>query len=106
MKLLDDPEVLHNFEIVLFCMGKLLPLILGYLCFYWMQKGTVVEKLVEERACDDKHLRQLIGICEGKLLETLDFFLPMDIFLIRDQSIELCFIYVYSAKTSWRNCFK
>lgn len=30
-----------------------------------MQKGTVVEKLVEETANDDQHLRQLISICEG-----------------------------------------
>lgn len=41
------------------------PLILDFLCFPWMQKGTVVEKLVEETASDDKHLRQLISICEG-----------------------------------------
>ena len=34
--------------------------------FLWMQKGTVVEKLVEETAKDDQHLRQLISICEGK----------------------------------------
>lgn len=40
-------------------------LILDFLCFPWMQKGTVVEKLVEETASDDKHLRQLISICEG-----------------------------------------
>lgn len=31
-----------------------------------MQKGTVVEKLVEETATDDKHLRSLISVCEGK----------------------------------------
>ncbi|XP_015882787.2 kinesin-like protein NACK1 [Ziziphus jujuba] len=30
------------------------------------EKGTVVEKLVEETASDDKHLRQLIGICEAQ----------------------------------------
>ena len=32
-----------------------------------MQKGTVVEKLVEETANDDQHLKSLIRICEGKL---------------------------------------
>lgn len=31
-----------------------------------MQKGTVVEKLVEETAKDDRHLRHLISICEGR----------------------------------------
>ncbi|XP_047315927.1 kinesin-like protein NACK1 [Impatiens glandulifera] len=30
------------------------------------EKGTTVEKLVEETANDDKHLRQLIGICEAQ----------------------------------------
>lgn len=30
------------------------------------EKGTVVEKLVEETAADDKHLRQLISICEAQ----------------------------------------
>lgn len=86
----------------------LLPLILEYLCFCWMQKGTVVEKLVEETASDDKHLRQLIGICEGKFLEPMlvDFFLLREPFQICDQSIYLCFIDVYSTKTSWRNRFK
>ena len=41
--------------------------------YYWnfsvflrIQKGTVVEKLVEEIAKDDQHLRQLISTCEGK----------------------------------------
>ena len=33
-----------------------------------MQKGTVVEKLVEETASNDQHLRHLIGICEGNLV--------------------------------------
>ena len=32
-----------------------------------MQKGTVVEKLVEETANDDQHLKSLIRIFEGKL---------------------------------------
>lgn len=31
----------------------------------FMQKGTMVEKLVEETANDDQHLRHLISICEG-----------------------------------------
>ncbi|KAJ7970347.1 Kinesin-like protein [Quillaja saponaria] len=30
------------------------------------EKGTVVEKLVEERANDDQHLRHLISICEAQ----------------------------------------
>lgn len=30
-----------------------------------MQKGTVVEKLVEETAKDDQHLRHLIHVCDG-----------------------------------------
>ncbi|KAI4350954.1 hypothetical protein L6164_005356 [Bauhinia variegata] len=30
------------------------------------EKGTVVEKLVEETASDDKHLRHLISICEAQ----------------------------------------
>ncbi|XAR67539.1 Plus-end-directed kinesin ATPase [Bertholletia excelsa] len=30
------------------------------------EKGTVVEKLVEETANDDKHLRELISICEAQ----------------------------------------
>ncbi|KAI3988412.1 hypothetical protein MKX01_031630 [Papaver californicum] len=30
------------------------------------EKGTVVEKLVEETASNDQHLRQLIGICEAQ----------------------------------------
>jgi centromeric protein E len=30
-----------------------------------MQKGTIVDKLEEETAKDDQHLRHLIGICEG-----------------------------------------
>ncbi|XP_047339267.1 kinesin-like protein NACK1 [Impatiens glandulifera] len=30
------------------------------------EKGTIVEKLVEETANDDKHLRHLIGICEAQ----------------------------------------
>ncbi|KAJ4831573.1 Kinesin-like protein nack1 [Turnera subulata] len=30
------------------------------------EKGTVVEKLVEERASNDQHLRHLIGICEAQ----------------------------------------
>lgn len=29
------------------------------------QKGTIVEKLVEEIVKDSQHLRHLIGICEG-----------------------------------------
>ena len=32
-----------------------------------LQKGTVVEKLVEETANNDQHLRHLISICEGNL---------------------------------------
>ncbi|KAJ6860607.1 hypothetical protein NC651_036869 [Populus alba x Populus x berolinensis] len=31
-----------------------------------MNKGTVVEKLVEETASNDQHLRHLIGICEAQ----------------------------------------
>ncbi|KAJ6860600.1 hypothetical protein NC651_036860 [Populus alba x Populus x berolinensis] len=31
-----------------------------------MLKGTVVEKLVEETASNDQHLRHLIGICEAQ----------------------------------------
>lgn len=38
-------------------------------CYVWLQKGTVVEKLVEETASDSQHLRQLISICEGKLVD-------------------------------------
>ncbi|KAF6145899.1 hypothetical protein GIB67_028894 [Kingdonia uniflora] len=30
------------------------------------EKGTMVEKLVEERAKDDKHLRNLISVCEAQ----------------------------------------
>lgn len=30
-----------------------------------MQKGTIVEKLVEELAKDSQHLRHLIDVCEG-----------------------------------------
>lgn len=30
----------------------------------------MVEKLVEETAANDQHLRQLISICEGKILKT------------------------------------
>ncbi|KAK9668808.1 hypothetical protein RND81_13G088400 [Saponaria officinalis] len=30
------------------------------------EKGTIVEKLVEETAADDKHLRHLINICESQ----------------------------------------
>jgi hypothetical protein len=36
-----------------------------------MQKGTVVEKLVEETASNDQHLRHLISICEGNLVKLL-----------------------------------
>lgn len=32
-----------------------------------MQKGIIVEKLVEEIVKDGQHLRTLIGACEGKL---------------------------------------
>ncbi|KAJ6860598.1 hypothetical protein NC651_036860 [Populus alba x Populus x berolinensis] len=35
-------------------------------CDSQMQKGTVVEKLVEETASNDQHLRHLIGICEAQ----------------------------------------
>ena len=31
-----------------------------------LQKGTVVEKLVEETAKDDQHLRHLIHVCDGR----------------------------------------
>ncbi|GAB4827912.1 Kinesin-like protein nack1 [Ancistrocladus abbreviatus] len=33
---------------------------------YNENKGTVVEKLIEERASDDQHLRHLISICEAQ----------------------------------------
>lgn len=36
-----------------------------------LQKGTVVEKLVEETATDDQHLKHLISICEGKAIREL-----------------------------------
>lgn len=34
-----------------------------------LQKGTVVEKLVEEKAKNDQHLRHLISICEGRSMK-------------------------------------
>jgi len=40
-------------------------------CDSQLQKGTVVEKLVEETASNDKHLRHLISICEGNLVKLL-----------------------------------
>lgn len=33
-----------------------------------MQKGTIVEKLVEEVVKDSQHLKHLIGICEGNFI--------------------------------------
>lgn len=36
-----------------------------------MQKGTIVEKLVEEVVKDGEHLRHLISICEGNKYSSL-----------------------------------
>lgn len=77
LKLLDDPEVylpIHNL-ISNFWSGLFL-LLHMLTCTHrvprmW-QKGTVVEKLVEERANNDQHLRHLISICEGKYVRSLD----------------------------------
>lgn len=58
-----------------------------------MQKGTVVEKLVEETASDDKHLRQLINICEGKLLKMSRVnFLVLKLFLICNHHLTSLFL--------------
>lgn len=45
------------------------PIFSANVTFYHLciQKGTTVEKLVEEVVKDSVHLRQLIGICEGEL---------------------------------------
>lgn len=71
-RLLDDPEVQFkdkpSTEICQQMLQHFLDLsqILRQI-FSWIQKGTVVEKLNEEVAKDDQHLRRLIGICEGNL---------------------------------------
>lgn len=41
---------------------------------FCLQKGTVVEKLVEETANNDQHLRHLISICEGTLMKVVNWF--------------------------------
>lgn len=38
---------------------------------YLLQKGTIVEKLVEEVVKDSQHLKHLIGVCEGIFAGTL-----------------------------------
>lgn len=37
-----------------------------------LQKGTMVEKLVEETAKDDQHLRHLIHVCDGRIKEVFN----------------------------------
>lgn len=77
LKLLDDPEVLKpghsSFFRVAFYRSEhsFLTHLLSLLHLINTQKGTVVEKLVEETVNDDQHLQQLIGICEGSLLKPL-----------------------------------
>lgn len=75
----DDPEVYSikcRFLVMLFWTLKA-SLIEWISCHSHMQKGTVVEKLVEETATNDQHLRHLISICEGILVKpfTLVIFL-------------------------------
>lgn len=73
LKLLDDPEVCIVFvkpfqylESSPEFWENFSPTSTEIFVILRLQKGTVVEKLVEETANDDQHLRQLINICEGK----------------------------------------
>lgn len=68
LKLHDDPEVVliitfvrvkGNMRLNKFCLKTEIVIL-------FVQKGTMVEKLVEETANNDQHLRHLISICEGK----------------------------------------
>ena len=72
LRLLDDPEVykgasFHFFTLTMnpFDISKF-----SFLKFHFfkIQKGTIVEKLVEEVVKDSQHLRHLIGICEGNFI--------------------------------------
>ena len=63
LKLLDDPEVIYVNVLLL---GDNNLYYWNFSVFLWMQKGTMVEKLVEETTKDYQHLRQLISIYEGK----------------------------------------
>lgn len=62
LRLLDDPEV-HKLFIFLFCsfitMGRDFNGIM-------LQKGTVVEKLIEETLKDRGHLQELLSFCQGE----------------------------------------
>ena len=71
LKLLDDPEVMASVKLTSFHrndagfnppLSSFTRFCLFNLC---LQKGTVVEKLVEETVSNDQHLRHLISICEG-----------------------------------------
>lgn len=55
-----------------------------------MQKGTIVEKLIEEVVRDDQHLRHLISICEG--------YKQLIIFLIIVSNMLFHFFIPFSAK--------
>lgn len=46
-------------------------LVVVFYANYLLQKGTIVEKLVEEVVKDSQHLKHLIGVCEGILLELI-----------------------------------
>lgn len=50
--------------------------------YFTLQKGTVVEKLEEETVKDNKHLRYLIGICEGTEKKILLMVIQIDPYFI------------------------
>jgi len=69
LRVLDDPEVKN----LLLCppLIFLFPF-LNAICLFKnvvfpiLQRGTVVEKLVEERLVDWNHLMHLLSVCEGE----------------------------------------
>ena len=66
LRLLDDSEVCKGSE-ALYWMLKEASFILAWLrMLSTLQKGTIVENLVEEVVESRQHLQRLIGICEGK----------------------------------------
>ena len=71
LRLLDDPEVYRaSFHFFIMTMNPFwdFEVFLLEILFCKIQKGTIVEKLVEEVVKDSQHLRHLIGICEGNFI--------------------------------------
>lgn len=90
LRLLDDPEVCGAFHVWDSRISLVSNMLL--ISLYAIQKGTVVEKLVEETANNSQHLRELISICEGTLEKCI---------LMPIGNATMCLLVYWKVKLHW-----